>query len=88
MFKVNNRLQSGTNVVMDTVINSAPNADISKKHENRFFLIKVRLLYLAFKFSSCVLKYTQGLKSEVCKNLGKKPGFDGKVTCCYFCIPS
>ena len=45
---------------MDTVINSAPNADILKKHENRFFLIN--LLYFGFQFSSCVLKHvTQGL---------------------------
>ena len=30
---------------MDTVINSIPNADISKKQENRFFLIKLKIFY-------------------------------------------
>ena len=31
---------------MDTVINSIPNADISKKQENRFFLIKLKIFYI------------------------------------------
>ena len=30
----------------DTVINSTPNADISKKHENRFFLIRLKIFYI------------------------------------------
>ena len=30
----------------------------------------------------------QGLKSEFCKYLGQKSGFNTKVTFCYFCIPS
>ena len=30
----------------DTVINPTANADISKKHENRFFLIKLRIFYI------------------------------------------
>ena len=29
-----------------TVINSTPNADISKRHENRFFLIKLKLFHI------------------------------------------
>ena len=67
----------------DTVIDSTPNADISKTHETQ------NLLYLGFKFSSFVLKCVmQGLKSEFCKNLVKKSSFDAKVTFCYFCIPS
>ena len=74
---------------VDTVLNSTPNTNISKKHENRFLLIKLKSLYLGFKFLSCVLKQvTQSLKSEFCKNLGEKSGFDVKVTFCYFCIPS
>ena len=31
---------------MDTVINSTSNADISKKHENRLFLIKFKIFYI------------------------------------------
>ena len=31
---------------MDTVINSTPNADISKKHENRFFITKLKIFYI------------------------------------------
>ena len=74
---------------MDTVINSTPNADISKKHENRFFLIKLKIFYIkALNFPRVFNHVTQGLKSEFCKHLGKKSGFDAKVTFCYFCIPS
>ena len=36
----------GIHVHMDTVINSTPNAVISRKHENRFFLIKLKILYI------------------------------------------
>ena len=74
---------------METV-NSTPNADIPKKHENNFFLNKTQnLLYLGFKFSSSVLNHVRhGLKSEFCKHLGEKSGFDAKVAFCYFCIPS
>ena len=72
---------------MDTVINSTPNPDISKKAENRFFFIKLKISYIWV--SSCVLNHvTQGLKSELCKHLGKKSGFDAKVTFCYFPISS
>ena len=50
----------------DTVINSTPNAHISKMHETQ------NPLYLGFKFSSFVLKRVmQDLKSEFCKNLVK-----------------
>ena len=31
---------------MVTVTNSTPNADISTKHENRFFLIKFKIFYI------------------------------------------
>ena len=41
---------------MDTVINSIPNADISKKHESRLLLINLKIFYSGFKFSSCILK--------------------------------
>ena len=30
----------------DTVMNSTPNADISKKYENTFFLIKLKIFYI------------------------------------------
>ena len=71
---------------MDTVINSTTNADISKKYENRFFLIKVKIW--ALNFPRVLNHVMQGLKSEFCKHLGKKSGFDAKVTFCYFCTPS
>ena len=36
---------------MDTVINSTANADISKKYENRFFLITLKKNFIwAFNF--------------------------------------
>ena len=31
---------------MGTVIDSTPNADISKKPENRFFFVKLKLFYI------------------------------------------
>ena len=31
---------------MDTVINSTPNTNMSKKHENKFFLIKLKIFYI------------------------------------------
>ena len=31
---------------MDIIINSTANADISKKHENRFFLITLKIFYI------------------------------------------
>ena len=50
---------------MDTVINSTPNAGISKKHENRFFFIKLKIFYFqALNFRRVLKHVTQGLKSE------------------------
>ena len=51
---------------MDTVINSITNANISKKHEKRFFLLKLKsLLYSGFKFPTCI--YVEGCytRSEI-----------------------
>ena len=39
-------LSVSTHVWMLTVINSTPNADISKKHENCFFLMKLKIFYI------------------------------------------
>ena len=62
---------------MDTVINSTQNADISKKHENRFFPMKLKIFFIwALKFHCASKHVTKILKSEFCKNLGKNSGFD------------
>ena len=47
----------------DTVMNSTPNVDISKKHENIFFLIKLKIFYIwALIFLICIKLVLQGLK--------------------------
>ena len=46
---------------MDTFINSTPNADISKKHENRFFFIKLEIFYI------WVLNFPHLYRSVLCK---------------------
>ena len=69
---------------MDTVINSTPNANISKKHENRLFLIKLKMFYFwALSFPRVLKHNTQGVKSEFRKHLGKKSGFDAKAVTVY-----
>ena len=66
-----------------TVINSISNADISKKHENTFFVIKLKIFCKCFLACHSISE----IKSNLCTNLRKMVGFDAKITFCYFCIP-
>ena len=69
---------------MSTVINSKPNTEFQKGMKIDFLNKTQNLLHLGFNFS-CMMKHgTQDWTSEFCINLGKKSGFDAKVTFWFF----